>query len=110
VHEDAWKGIYGSHKETGQTKKDTVSAPDNISGLFANPNEEIHARLRKKLSTGFSEKALRESEIILQTYVDKLVERLEDTAGKPQDLLRQIGKTAFAITYTLTFGQPLQMS
>lgn len=38
---------------------------------------ENHARQRKAWAPAFSEKALREQEYIIQSYVDKLMDRLE---------------------------------
>jgi len=85
------------------------ASPDGINGLFGNPSDENHARIRKKLSPGFSDKALRENETILQTHIDQLVKRLIVSAGKPQDLLLQFDQTTFGITCHLAFGQPFDM-
>lgn len=76
---EAWKDIYG-HRKHGQSSfvKDdrfyiTVTPGSNIQEAF---NDADHTRQRRLLSPAFSERALREQEPIIQSYVDLLVERL----------------------------------
>ena len=49
----------------------------------ADANEADYARIRKILSSGFSEGALREPEPLLQRYIDVLMKKLQDEADSP---------------------------
>ncbi|KAG4440119.1 hypothetical protein IFR05_004416 [Cadophora sp. M221] len=45
-----------------------------------------HAQIRKLLSTGFSEKAIRDREGIIQVYISLLIERFEERAEKGEKM------------------------
>ena len=47
-------------------------------------NEQDHARFRRLLSNAFSEKALRDQEPILQTYVNLLISKLHEQIDGPR--------------------------
>ena len=57
-------------------------------------NEQDHTRFRRLLAHAFSEKALRDQESILQTYVNLLVSRLHEQRNGAThgviDVVRQI--------------------
>jgi cytochrome P450 len=83
---DAWKSIYGYN--TGATGGEMLKDPDmygNTSGaalsIFAAPSDR-HRNLRRLLSHGFSEKALRSQETIIQYYLDFFIRRLRDLGAK----------------------------
>jgi hypothetical protein len=86
----AWKDIYGHRSGKPEMPKDPdfyVSGPGSI--LIA-PRER-HSHLRRLLSHGFSEKALREQEQTIQRYADMFLKGLHDQchAGhEPVDLVR----------------------
>ncbi len=46
-------------------------------------NEKDHARFRRLLAHAFSEKALRDQEPILQTYVSLLISRMHELSNGP---------------------------
>ncbi|KAK0121998.1 hypothetical protein ONS95_010266 [Cadophora gregata] len=83
VDERVWKDIYGYHKEGGQLQKH-MPAINVIGGygLFHNPSDAEHSRIRKLLSAGFSEKAVRDRESIIQGYISLLIKRLQERATK----------------------------
>lgn len=73
--------------------------------------EADHARLRRVLSHGFSEKAIRDQEPVVQTHATMLVQRLRDrihdgaTAGKV-DMYHWLSWATFDIIGDLAFGEP----
>lgn len=87
VDERVWKDIYGHHKEGGELQKH-MPAINMIGGygIFHNPSDADHNRIRKLLSTGFSEKAIRDRESIIQGYISILVERLKEKAERSEKL------------------------
>jgi cytochrome P450 len=77
IREDAWKDIYGTRSGEGQLMKDPTTAanePGSTTGLFLAPTAEDHSRMRRNLNPGFSERALREQEPVIMTYIDLLIE------------------------------------
>ncbi len=55
-------------------------------GIFHNPNDAEHSRIRKLLSSGFSDKAIREREGIIQGYVALMIESLRKKAKAGEKL------------------------
>ncbi|KAJ5806541.1 Cytochrome monooxygenase lcsI [Penicillium pulvis] len=107
----AWKDIYGHRKSLdGPFEKDprfSVKGPYGASMFSA--DDEGHSRTRKLMSHAFSEKALRDQEDLIQSYVDLLVNRLEGETFKsqePTDMVRWYNFTTFDIIGDLTFGEP----
>ncbi|KAF2173047.1 hypothetical protein M409DRAFT_62676 [Zasmidium cellare ATCC 36951] len=113
--ETAWPEIYGFR--TGKMKghlnmqKDPVWYPRPLNGapsiLIA--NDDDHARGRRILSHAFSEKALSEQELLLQQYVDQLVDRLKEVtsqSSQPQDMTKWYNWITFDIIADLMFGEP----
>jgi cytochrome P450 len=73
---------------------------------------EDHNRMRKLMEHGFTQKALRAQEAIIQSYVSLLMTRLREraAAGGPQggvvDMVDWFNFTAFDIVGDLGFGEP----
>jgi cytochrome P450 len=65
--------------------------------------------MRRNLSHAFSDKALRQQEPLIQSYVDLLVHRLGEhaTEGKNVDIMHWYNYTTFDIISDLSFGEPL---
>lgn len=65
--------------------------------------------MRRNLSHAFSDKALRQQETLIQSYVDLLVHRLSEKAqkGNDVDIMRWYNYTTFDIITDLSFGEPL---
>lgn len=112
--ETAWQDIYGFR--TGKMKghanmqKDPAwyAAPPVASHIIV-ANDADHSRFRRVLSHAFSEKALAQQEVLLQGYVDLLVNRLKEVTAKdsnPQDLTEWYNWTTFDIIADLIFGEP----
>ena len=90
IDHSLWKEIYGYTPGRPELVKDPRSH-DGLGAVPAivNANTEHHAYLRKLLSHGFSDKALREQEPVIQRFVDLLIRRLgeESLKGeKPLDI------------------------
>lgn len=116
---DAWKDIYG-HAKQGQktTQKDLrfygPAIAENGTDIIR-ANESDHARFRRNFSNAFSDRALREQESLIQTYVDQLIAKLHGLADAAQhdgtsrniDIVKMYNFTTFDIMSDLTFGEPL---
>ncbi|KAF7586588.1 hypothetical protein BBP40_008645 [Aspergillus hancockii] len=104
-----WKDVYG-HRKHGAAPfmKDQEFYPETPMGhtIVSTPSEADHSRMRRLLSHAFSEKALREQEPILQSYVDLLVRRLHDSVSGPVDMTEWYNYTTFDIIGDLAFGEP----
>ncbi|KAG7005995.1 cytochrome P450 monooxygenase [Physcia stellaris] len=100
--------IYGKRTGKGQLAKDKrIYQPGPAPDIIA-ANDADHARIRKLLSHGFSETALREQEPILISYFDLLVSRLQEqidgsTNGKV-DIMSWYNFTTFDIIGDLVLG------
>ena len=83
---DAWKDIYGHNHP--QMQKNNLVISDQVSNIIM-CNDQDHARFRKALSFGFSERAMRNQEPILQSYIDLLIKKLKDKAemGEKTDMV-----------------------
>ena len=84
----AWNDIQG-YGVRPQLPKPYRLEPGKTPAII-NANDRDHTRFRKALSHGFSERALREQEGLIQGYVDLLVGKLKGVAreGKEVDLVR----------------------
>ncbi|KAJ5085162.1 Cytochrome monooxygenase lcsI [Penicillium argentinense] len=107
----AWKDIYGHRKQGGgsflKDPKFYLRGPRGPNIL--NADDADHSRERRLLSHAFSEKALRDQETLIQSYVDLLIERLEGeiAAGRPTlDMTQWYNFTTFDIIGDLAFGEP----
>ncbi|CEO60361.1 hypothetical protein PMG11_04990 [Penicillium brasilianum] len=107
----AWKDIYGHRKSgDGSFLKDPkfyIRGPNGPNLL--NADEADHARGRRLLSHAFSEKALRDQEGLIQSYVDLLVERLNGEIAASRetvDMTQWFNFTTFDIIGDLAFGEP----
>ncbi|PMD49540.1 cytochrome P450 [Hyaloscypha bicolor E] len=107
VSEVAERDIYSSHRASGgkQLGKYKFTPPSRIGGIFNNPNDADHSRLRKILGVAFSDKAVREREPFLQDYTTLFIKRLkEQPVGKPIDMTWWLGCIGFDTVAHLTFG------
>ncbi|PBP24706.1 toxin biosynthesis cytochrome P450 monooxygenase [Diplocarpon rosae] len=110
ILEEAWQDIYAKPlPRNTQLRKDPhqfIENPDGPRGLLVEPRDEVHARHRRNLAPGFSEKILREQEPLLTQYFDLLIQKLHDQAGSPVDVAKYYEFTAVDIIGELTFGEP----
>ncbi|CAH0057175.1 unnamed protein product [Clonostachys solani] len=105
----AFKEIYGHQKagrpELVKDKKYHKFVPEPI---LINADREYHGTLRKFLSHGFSESALRAQEAVLQEHISMLMLRLREHGHEGQvavDVLRWYNSFTFDIIGYLTYGQ-----
>lgn len=85
THPDAWNQIYGHRPGKGELMKDPTfyNALASGSGSIVKANRERHAHLRKHMSHGFSERALRTQESVVRFYADLFIQRItEISAGE----------------------------
>ncbi|KAK4555707.1 hypothetical protein LTR86_007460 [Recurvomyces mirabilis] len=112
AHQDIYGFRTGKSKgRASQKQKDAAWYAPSANGapslLIA--DDEAHARHRRILSHAFSEKALAGQEVLLQKYVDQLIDRLRETSagsGKTQDMVLWYNWTTFDVIADLTFGEP----
>ena len=108
----AWNDIFARRPNHKFFPKNPVwwdsipSVPDSLVNL----GEEDHARMRRMLASGFSDKALRAQEPIVQRYVDIFIRKLRDMVNKGQGestvpIVRWYHYLFFDITGDLGFGQ-----
>lgn len=105
MHENAWKDIYSSHKASSAAELQKSMPASPFHGIFYNPSDSNHARIRKILSPGFSEKAIRERQYIIQSYVTLLMQRLRESAEKPIDILELFECAGVDVSTRLAFGK-----
>ena len=99
-----WNDIYG-HKKTGQLEfdKDLLwyrpldegRGNDGHGALdIIMANREDHRRQRRLIAHAFSDSALYEQEGIIKSYVDLLMQRLEENSaqGKAMDMVKWYSK------------------
>lgn len=80
---DAWKDIYGHRVGAAQgaeemDKYHTFYRTEGEVLSISSGDREYHGRLRRQLAHGFSERALREQEPLIGSYMSLLVERLRE--------------------------------
>lgn len=81
---EGWKDVYGQRLGKPEMPKNAFfygTTSSGSEGLLASSRER-HGPLRRLVSHGFSEKALRLQEVLIQQYCDLLMKRLrEDCRG-----------------------------
>ncbi|KAG8164043.1 hypothetical protein KVR01_005961 [Diaporthe batatas] len=110
----AWKDIYG-HRTGGEkdghqlemSKSSATAHP--ISALpttIINSDKEEHQRLRRALSHGFSDAAIRSQEPLIMKHVGKMISGLKDRCqeGKPLNMEAWYNWTTFDVVGELVFG------
>ncbi|KAL7625624.1 hypothetical protein AAE478_004844 [Parahypoxylon ruwenzoriense] len=110
INPPQWKEIYG-HKAAGQLEfsKDK-KYHSGLAGdpVILNADRHYHGYIRKLLAHGFSEKALREQEPILQQYVAVLYQKLQEISQggtAPIDISPWYNFMTFDFIGFLTFGE-----
>ena len=121
---DAWKDIYGHRVGAAQgaeemDKYHTFYRTKGEVLSISSGDREYHGRLRRQLAHGFSERALREQEPLIGSYMDLLVKRLREhcvdrdrvdpTTGLPArrklDIKTWYNWTTFDVIGDLVFGE-----
>ena len=108
--EQAWKDIHG-HRDPPLIKDplfyDSVKSSSNRAPSIFNAGPQSHPRIRKQLAYAFSEKALRDQEPLMKSYVDLLMEKLRGVAaaGTPADMVKWLNFTTFDLIGDLAIGK-----
>lgn len=79
--------------------------PNGIENILG-ANKEDHARYRRLLAHAFSEKGMRDQEPLIRKYVDLLIDRLQEQAGKVTDMVEWYNRITFDMIGDLAFGDP----
>lgn len=111
AHPDAWNDIFQIRPGHLPFPKDPIwwgRQPGQPESLISAEGDD-HARMRKLLHHGFTPKALRSQEPMIQKYVSLLIERLaEQSQGEKEgvlDIVPWFNYTAFDIFGDLGFGE-----
>ncbi|KAF9882844.1 hypothetical protein FE257_004956 [Aspergillus nanangensis] len=101
---EGWKEIYGH----GHSQLPKVLSSFNDGRNIISANDEDHSRFRRALSHAFSAKGLQAQEPIMNGYVDKLIDRLKETAESQSqaDMVKWYNFCTFDIIGDLAFGEP----
>jgi hypothetical protein len=107
----AWKDIYG-HRKPGSLPfcKDPeffMPSPPGQSHMI-NANEADHSRQKRLLTHAFSERALRDQEPLIMSYIDLFITKLRGYANRKEkaNLEEWMNFLTFDIVGDLAFGEP----
>lgn len=126
IDAEAWDNIFGHGRASKFKNVEFIKDPRLVGpDLFVKPGEpagimradhSAHATQRRLLSPAFSDKALKDQEPLLQSYVDILINQWRTICDKGNatgdavaDLVLWYNFTTFDIMADLTFGEPLHM-
>ncbi|KUL88969.1 hypothetical protein ZTR_06124 [Talaromyces verruculosus] len=110
INAEAWKDIYGHRikgKKSCQKDRKFYETSNGIDNIFTIHDDQYHGKVRRIFSHAFSDKALKDQEIMLAKYVDKLIENMRKNAHKKGDMVKYYNFTTFDIMGDLSFGEPL---
>jgi cytochrome P450 len=109
----AWKDIYGHRVAENNSAPEMPKSPI-FTNTFRLPQRSIvnaerdeHQKLRRGLSHGFSDSAMRQQEPVIADYVDLLIKQLHrscDDGKRPLNLEAWYNWTTFDIVGDLVFG------
>lgn len=103
----AWRDIMQTTKgvpEMGKWAEYYRPRANHPGSIFNAPAEE-HARLRKQLASGFSERSMRAQAHIFRDYMDLLIRRLrQNCQNGPLDMVDWYNFTTFDLIGDLAFG------
>ena len=106
----AWRDIYTKGREFVRPSQYKDQPPGKTATNLIACSEEEHARLRKILAPGFSERYVVGQEPFIQSYVDKLISKLDDRLQSDRgstldvDVVEWINYLAFDVIGDLTWG------
>ncbi|RAK94841.1 cytochrome P450 [Aspergillus ibericus CBS 121593] len=111
----AWKDIYNRHRGTFLKDPDFFGEAPNGVVHVASASGATHARMRRMLLRGFSERALREQGDLLLRHINHLVSTIRnhithtDSAPTPVNVVDLLNFTTFDIQADMTFGESLHL-
>ena len=85
----AWLQIYGHRSGKPELQKDSVTYSNSSAGQgsILSANRERHSYLRKQLSYGFSERSLREQDVVIRGYANLCMQRLKERCDDPINMV-----------------------
>lgn len=107
----AWPEVFG-HGRSGRPEfshwDDFYKNGDESHKSIFVTDKENHRRHRRLMAYAFSDVAIKEQEMLMKQYVNKLFAHLREDAvqGKPTDMLKWYNFTTFDIIGDLVFGEP----
>ena len=111
ISSNAWQDIYGHHPGRGTLPKwGYGDSPNGIESIFTAKDAE-HSRFRRLMARGFSDKALRDMEPILQKPINALISSFRErishsgTESTVVDMVDWYDFTGHDIISELTFGE-----
>lgn len=108
---NSWKDIYGFRKGHGLFVKsyayDAAAFTNQTRSIVNERDPAEHARMRKMLSPGFSDRSLREQWPIINDLVDDFVGELKKRAARGQlvDMTMLLATIAFDVSTSLGLGR-----
>ncbi|RMZ85803.1 hypothetical protein DV737_g386, partial [Chaetothyriales sp. CBS 132003] len=93
-HPDAWKDIMG-HQKSGKELGKAMWFYQPVEAMpkhIVNEPREEHARIRRQLAHGFSEKGMREQEPIIKHYLDLFIRQLRSLSERGENPGLDMGK------------------
>ncbi|KAH8819269.1 cytochrome protein [Xylogone sp. PMI_703] len=110
INPEAWNQIYGHKPGKPEIMKDPTfySSISSGKGSIINAERSRHGHLRKQMSHGFSEKALREQEDAIRLYADLMIQRLKENCQENTsvvDMVSWYNFFTFDVMGELIFGQ-----
>lgn len=114
INASAWQDIHGNHPGHRSFEKDPAvygKPPNNIASLLT-ANRDDHIRMRRVLGHAFSDRASRDQEPVVESYVNTLIKRLHEqvdgTEGGKVDVSKWFRWMSFDIAGDLSFGESFE--
>ncbi len=111
INPSAWQDIHGNRPGHRPFEKDPAvygKPPNKVASLLT-ANRDDHTRMRRVLGHAFSDRATRDQEPVLESYVDLLIKRLheqvEGVEGGKVDVSKWFRWMSFDIAGDLSFGE-----
>jgi cytochrome P450 len=107
---NGWKDIYGHRNGYSQIPKDSAfyNSRMEVDSIITG-NDKLHSKFRRILAHAFSEKALRDQEPLVKTYVDLLMKKLHEQSNNGNTALDMVARynwATFDLIGDLSFGEP----
>ncbi|KAI1085078.1 cytochrome P450 [Whalleya microplaca] len=102
-----------NHNSNPKNPQFNQPPPNGCDNLVTTRNDQYHGKMRRVLANAFSDRALREQEELILTYVDKLLALTrryiaEDPEHRPAvNVVRLFNFTTFDIMGDLAFGESM---
>jgi cytochrome P450 len=114
VRPDAWQDVYSNAPGRPAFPKSKLwhgSAPGRPMSILNALDPKVHSRFRKAMEPGFTERAVRLQEPIIQSYVSLFIKQLDSLVatsdeGIVTDIVRWFGFVTFDLIGDLGFGEP----